>query len=73
MLCAPMQAHGSFIHVFLVGTRVKHRNKGMGAALLEHINRYADERRMHCYLEVSHRGSVPLMHACIWHGHCCSN
>ena len=69
MLQSMTQVHGSFIHVFLVGTRKTHRNKGMGAALLEYINRHADEGGMHCYLEVTYpHGSLSAVQSLIRQG-----
>ena len=48
-----LQEAGSYIYVYIVGTLPEHQNKGLGSALLSHINAIADSRRLPCYLEVS--------------------
>ncbi len=38
--------------MFLLGARPEWQGRGLGSALLQHLNSIADAKGMHCYLEV---------------------
>ncbi|EIE18458.1 hypothetical protein COCSUDRAFT_45262 [Coccomyxa subellipsoidea C-169] len=52
--------HGSYIYVFLLGARPEWQGRGLGSALLQHLNSIADAKGMHCYLESSSERSRRL-------------
>lgn len=48
-----LQAHGSFVHIVLVGVRPEVQNQGIGTRLLRRVLRYADEHSLSSYVEAS--------------------
>ncbi|CAL8465934.1 g5470 [Coccomyxa elongata] len=59
-LAAFGKEHGSYIYVFLLGTKPECQGQGLGSALMSHLNSIADARGLPCYLESSSEGSRRL-------------
>lgn len=65
--CA-LQAHGSFVHIVLIGVRPESQNQGIGTRLLRRVLGYADEHSLPAYVEASAAsGRTPLSHALCSH------